>query len=198
MTDDPQRRGPHQPMHDPRLQGWPQPQHPQQQQGWPQPPHGQPWPPPGYQQQASAPGWGPPAAPPLPPDGIPTDEKTTALVAYAGAFVMPIVLPILLMATATNKPFQRAAALQATIFQVIVLALSFIAPLFGFAFMFSQGSPGMAIALIYLPLVVVMVLGVVFAVFGMLAAHRGQILYAPLIGRRMARSFNAEWPPSPR
>jgi hypothetical protein len=166
-----------QPPQQQQAQPWP-PQQPYQQQ-WPQP---QQWP-----QQ------------PVPPQAVDpsqpsSDEKNSALGAYLGALFMPVVLPIVIMVTAGNKRFQRAAALQALIVQLSTIVILVIVPFFMMALMFaSRGRSGL-VYLVYLPIMAVYLYSIVFGVMGMAGTQQGKITYAPLIGRRLAKTFRAEWP----
>ena len=160
-------------------------------QSWPYQPHPQSPPQQHWQaQQDWQPQWQPAAQLP----GPSSEEKTGALGAFLGAFFMPVVLPLLVMLTATNKPFQRAAALQALIVQLATLVLMMLAPFLMLALvMGGRGGGGAIMGLGYLPILLVWLFSVGFAVLGMAAAQQGKIQYAPLIGRRLAKTFRAEW-----
>lgn len=159
----PAQSWPHQPQQQWQQQQWQQQQYVPLAQGWPQP----------------AANLGQPSA----------EEKNAALGAYLGALFMPVLLPLLIMLTATNKPFQRAAGLQALIVQLSSLALYLCLPVL----MLLLHSREFGFMFIYVPVLMIGVFSLGFGVLGMSAAQQGKIQYAPVIGRRLAKVFRAEW-----
>ena len=170
------------------VQQWPYPPQGQQPQaGWAPQPH---WP----QQGQPGPVWPQPQwQPPFAQQGPRGEERNAAMIGYGGALIMPILIPVVLMLTARDKPFQRAAALQALIVQVGGMVVSMVAPLPTVAaIMTTRGAPS-ASWLLYLPMVIVGLWSLFFALVGARAALQGRVYYAPLIGRRLAKLFGAEW-----
>lgn len=176
-------------------QGWqpaPPPQgHWQPAQQWPHQPYGQApqvqphvqaWP----QQQSWQPPWQPPVV-----QGPPAEEKNGATIAHAGVLVAPVVVALLMLLTAKNKPFQRAAALQASLVQGAAMLLSQLLPLPTAAALLAKDGPMRWLS--FLPIVLVAVCSFAFAVVGASRATNGRVCYVPLVGRSLAKLFGAEW-----
>jgi len=131
-----------------------------------------------------------------PANGVPSDEKTCGTVAHLGALLMPVVLPVLMFFTGTNKPFQRAVALQAAIVQISTMVLSIVGTMASFALVLGtmRSGGGMMWMIAYLIPLLVMLLGLGMSIMGMVKAGQGEVWYTPVIGRWLARVFRAEWP----
>jgi len=126
---------------------------------------------------------------PQPGNGVPSDEKTFGTVAHLGALLMPVVLPILMFFIGTNKPFQRAVALQAVIVQISTMVLSIVGAMASFALVLGamRSGGGTSWMLAYLIPLLVMLLGLGMSIMGMVKAGQGEVWYAPVIGRWLAR-----------
>lgn len=108
--------------------------------------------------------------------------------------VMPIVLPLLLFFTSTNKPFQRAVALQAAIVQILSLVLSIGATVLWSALIIGSFRSGMGGTWMfgYVGILAVILFGFGMSIMGAAKAGQGEVFYAPVIGRWLARRARAE------
>ncbi len=174
----PQQAGtpqPYPPPHQP--QPWPHHPQAQFQQGWQAPPQHAGWPP---AQPA------PQAAQGL-VNGVSSEERTNAMLAYLAMLMFPGIVPVVLYATANHRQFQKQAAAQAAVIQVTTLLSMPVASIVGVALMpLFMSSPGLAMIASFGGMflsMMIWVFGLVTCVRGAIAANKGEAFHAPIVGR---------------
>lgn len=182
----PQQAGtpqPYPPPHQP--QPWPHHPQAQFQQGWQAPAQHGGW-------HAHAPTNAAPHAPKVIANGVPGDERNAGIIAHLGACLVPVVVALVLLLIANNKPFQRAVALQAAALQLGAVVLSSLVGAAAVMLLPLLPPPDAMSAVWYsfLPTFAqVLVAGPAFilTLVGAAKANNGEVLYVPLVGKLIAR-----------